>query len=415
MNSSAPVRPVVIGGFGAAGASLALALVRGGVEPGAITVFDANPDSDAAPDKPDARILALNAGSRRYLEALGAWERLADQAYPMRSIAISDTGLEETIRPRLLDMVPERMEPEEEGGPLAHLVALGRLNHVLRGLCREAGIEVLKGRYDGSAASTSAIEVRIGDETRQARLLVGADGARSAIRTMAGIPVHGWPYGQTAIVATIRHSLPHHGEGTQHFLPSGPFALLPLDEYRSSIVWSEKAEQAAGILAAGPAERKRAIEARAAGWRGEIVDVEAVSAHPLQLALARRFVAERIALVADAAHVVHPLAGQGLNLGFEDCAMLAELVVERLRAGLDPGAPDLLETYQARRRPTAVAMGYAMEGMNRLFSNDSGPLRVLRDAGVGFVNRMPGLKQRLMKAASGQTGLSPRLFRGEAL
>lgn len=403
-------RTIVIGGFGAAGASLALALARGGVEPGAITVFDASPDSDQAPDKPDARILALNAGSQRYLKALGAWEKLADQAYPMRSIAISDTGLEESIRPRLLDM-----QPEAEGGPLAHLVALGRLNHVLRGLCREAGIEVLKGRYGGSTACSSAIDVQIGTETRRARLLVGADGARSAIRTMAGIPVHGWPYGQTAIVATIRHSLPHHGEGAQHFLPSGPFALLPLDEYRSSIVWSERAEKAAEILSASPAERKRAIAARAAGWRGEILDVEAVSSHPLQLALARRFVGERIALVADAAHVVHPLAGQGLNLGFEDCAMLAELVVERLRAGLDPGAPDLLETYQARRRPAAAAMGYAMEGMNRLFSNDSGPLRMVRDLGVGLVNRMPGLKQRLMKAASGQTGLSPRLFRGEAL
>lgn len=410
MDNNGTDRAVVIGGFGAAGASLALALVRGGLAPESITVFDASPESDQAPDQPDARILALNSGSQCYLEALGAWERLADHAYPMRSIAISDTGLEEAFRPRLLDM-----ERDIEGAPLAHLVALGRLNHVLRSLCREAGIEILKGRYQGSTVSQTGLAVRVGEETRHARLLVGADGARSAIRTMAGIPVHGWPYGQTAIVATIRHSLPHHGEGAQHFLPSGPFALLPLDEYRSSIVWSEKAGKAAEILAAGPDERKRAIAVRAAGWRGEILAVEAMSAHPLQLALARRFVGERIALVADAAHVVHPLAGQGLNLGFEDCAMLAELIAERMRAGLDPGTPDLLETYQALRRPAAAAMGYAMEGMNRLFSNDSGPLRLMRDFGAGLVNRMPGLKQRLMKAASGQTDLSPRLFRGEAL
>lgn len=403
-------RLVVIGGFGAAGASLALALVRGGVDPATVTVFDTNPGSDPDTGKPDARILALNAGSRRYLEALGAWERLADHAFPMRSIAISDSGLEEAIRPRLLDL-----EPESEGAPLAHLVALGRLNAVLRDLCCEEGVEVIKGRYAGSTVTASAIDIRIGTESRRARLLVGADGARSAIRTVAGIPVHGWPYGQTAIVATIRHSLPHRGEGAQHFLPSGPFALLPLSEHHSSIVWSERADKAAEFLSADPAERKRAIAARAAGWRGEILDVEAVSSHPLQLALARRFVSERIALVADAAHVVHPLAGQGLNLGFEDCAMLAELVVDRLRAGLDPGAPDLLEAYQARRRPAAVAMGYAMEGMNRLFSNDSGPLRLARDLGVGIVNRMPGLKDRFMKAASGQTGSSPRLFRGEAI
>ena len=231
----------------------------------------------------------------------------------------------------------------------------------------------------------------------------------------AGIPTHGWVYGQTAIVATIRHSLPHHGEAVQHFLPSGPFALLPLDEGRSSIVWSEKAAVAADILAADVETQRRAIVARAAGWRGDIMAIEAISAHPLQLSLARLFIGERLALVADAAHVVHPLAGQGLNLGFEDAAMLAELIVERLRLGLDPGAPDLLELYQARRRPAAAGMAFATEGINRLFSNDFSPLRVLRDFGAGLVERFPGAKTRLMAAASGQTGLSPRLFRGEAI
>jgi 2-octaprenyl-6-methoxyphenol hydroxylase len=415
MSGKMRIQPIVIGGFGAAGASSALALVLGGVAPGDITIFDASPVAEmpapaADARMPDARILALNAGSRRFLSAVGAWEKLAETAYPMLSMAISDTALEEDIRPLLLDMAAE-----ESGEPLAHLVPLGRMTGILRDLCRSAGIEILQGCFAGSRAGASSIDVVIGNETRSARLLIGADGARSPIRVQAGIPTHGWAYGQTAIVATIRHSLPHHGEAVQHFLPSGPFALLPLDEGRSSIVWSETAAKAAEILALDEAGQRRAIAARAAGWRGDILGIEALSAHPLQLSLARRFIGERMALVADAAHVVHPLAGQGLNLGFEDCAMLAELVVERMRLGLDPGAPDLLEAYQARRRPAAAAMAYATEGINRLFSNDLSPLRVLRDVGAGLINRMPGVKRRLIAAASGQAGPSPRLFRGEAI
>ncbi len=433
-------RQIVIGGFGAAGAATALALVSGGVAPGEILIFDPgvpgnnqplatakspdggrslpkNASNPGIPDSriADSRILALNAGSRRFLEALGAWERLSHAAFPMRSMAISDTALEEAFRPRLLDI-----GAADEAEPLAHLVPLPLLTASLRDLCREAGVALVNGRLAAFKAEASAILVEIAGqggapETISARLLIGADGAQSPIRMKAGIPTHGWMYGQTAIVATIRHSLAHHGEAVQHFLPSGPFALLPLDEFRSSIVWSETSAAAEAILAADSEAQRSAIAARAAGWRGDILAVEAISSHPLQLRLARRFVGERLALVADAAHVVHPLAGQGLNLGFEDAAMLAELIVERLRLGLDPGAPDLLETYQARRRPAAVAMAYATEGINRLFSNDASPLRILRDIGAGIIDRLPGAKQSLIRAASGQTGLSPRLFRGEAI
>lgn len=403
-------RQIIIGGFGAAGTSLALGLIAGGVSAGDIAIFDASPEAGGAPKGPDARILALNAGSRRFLTALGAWDRLFDCTWPMMSMALSDTALEEDYRPKLLDMTAEA-----EGEPLSHLVPLGRLNATLRDLCREAGIEVIAARFAGFRAEGETITVDLADRTLEGRLLVAADGANSPIRLKAGIPTHGWAYGQTAIVATIRHSLAHHGEAVQHFLPSGPFALLPLDEYRSSIVWSEKAAMAAEILAADPAMQLRAIAARAAGWRGDILGVEAISAHPLQLKLSRRFIGERLALVADAAHVVHPLAGQGLNLGFEDSAMLAELIVERLRLGLDPGAPDMLETYQARRRPAAAAMAFTTEGINRLFSNDVAPLRMLRDLGAGIIDRLPGAKRRLIAAAAGASSLSPRLFRGEAI
>jgi 2-octaprenyl-6-methoxyphenol hydroxylase len=231
----------------------------------------------------------------------------------------------------------------------------------------------------------------------------------------AGLSTHGWMYGQSGICATIRHSLPHHGEAVQHFLPSGPFALLPLDEHRSSIVWSEKTALADEMMAADPETFRREVERRAAGARGEIIEIECRSAHPLQLKLARRFFSQRLVLVADSAHVVHPLAGQGLNLGFEDVAMLAEVVVEQLRLGLDPGAPDALDRYQARRRPAAVAMAALTEGINRIFSNDIGPVRVIRDIGIGLVNRIPALKAGLTAAAAGRTPLSPRLFRKEPL
>lgn len=409
-------KEIVIGGFGAAGASTALALVSGGVAPGDVMIFDSGPDSGGVPKGPDARILALNSGSRRFLAAIGAWEALAPDAHPMRSMAISDTHLEEDIRPRLLGMGSGQDRGDEpEGEPLAHLVPLGRINAVLRDLCRAAGIEIRQVRLSSLSPEGDALRIDLGGEIVTTRLLVGADGAKSAIRMKAGIPVHGWAYGQTAISATIRHSLAHRGEAVQHFLPAGPFALLPLDEFRSSIVWSEQSVRAGELLGADAATLRREIAARAAGWRGEIIEVETKSSHPLQLQLARRFVGERLALVADAAHVVHPLAGQGLNLGFEDAALLAELVVDRLRLGLDPGAPDLLETYQARRRPAAAAMAAVTDGINRLFSNDSAPLRLLRDFGAGIVDRLPGAKSRLIAAASGHTGLAPRLFRGEAL
>jgi 2-octaprenyl-6-methoxyphenol hydroxylase len=403
-------RRVVIGGFGAAGCATALALHSGGMAPDDLLVFDANPASGGPPAGPDARILALNPGTCRFLDAIGVWAMLKEQAWPMHSMALSDTALEEDFRPKLLDI-----GASDTPGPLAQMVPLGRLNAALRESVRAAGIAVIAAPLKGVVAGEGEIRVDLGERIVEAALLVGADGAHSPVRKAAGIATHGWAYGQTAIVATIRHSLAHHGEAVQHFLPSGPFALLPLDEYRSSIVWSEKTTHARHLLADEPNALRRAIVERAAGWRGEIEAVEAVSAHPLHLMLARRFIGERVALVADSAHVVHPLAGQGLNLGLEDAAMLAELIIDRMRLGLDPGVPDLLEAYQAHRRPAAAAMAFATDGINRLFSNDFGPLRILRDIGLGLVDRLPAAKRRFVEAASGQGGLAPRLFRGEAI
>jgi 2-octaprenyl-6-methoxyphenol hydroxylase len=398
---------ILIAGAGPAGAATALAMLRAGLPPAEFGVLDAM--AEAPVHGPDSRILALNAGSRRFLEALGVWERLAAEAHPLRSIALSNTALEADIRPISLGF------EAQEGEPLAHLVPLGRLQAVLRAALAEAGVIVRPGIIRAFRDEGESLMVETQHGRQPVSLLIGADGARSAVRRIAGIPVHGWAYGQLAITGIVEHSGRHDGEAIQHFLPGGPFALLPLDESRSSMVWSERAEVARRMLALPPEDLRAEIESRAAGWRGQITGIGRLSSHPLSLGLARRFVGRRLALVADAAHVVHPLAGQGLNLGLADAATLAEQVIEQLRLGLDPGDPALLEAYQARRRPAAAAMAAATEGLNRLFSNDAGPLRLLREAGLGLVNRSDRLKAMFRQAAAGRGAHEPRLFRGEPI
>lgn len=401
---------IVIAGFGPAGAATALALHRAGVPASDIAIIDAQPGQEAASKGPDSRILALNTGSLRLLETLGIWPLLAPHAHPMRSIAISDTGLHEIVRPSSLGF-----EAAEDDRPLAHLVPLGLLQSALRDAVKAAGIPLIAEHLLGLSHDGDAIILRGHRGQYRPSLLLAADGARSAIRRMAGIPFHGWAYGQVAITAIVEHSAEHRGEAIQHFLPSGPFALLPLDEHRSSMVWSEKSDVARGMLALPVPALIEEIAKRAAGWRGEITGIGPVSSHPLSLGIARRFFGHRVALVADAAHVVHPLAGQGLNLGFADAATIAELVVGHLRLGLDPGDPALLETYQVRRRPPALAMAGLTEGLNRLFSNDFGPLRLIRDIGLGLVNRSDRLRGMLREQAAGRDTGEPKLFRGEAI
>jgi len=400
---------ILIAGAGPAGAATALAMLRAGLPASDIAVLDAMDGVAETMRDPDSRILALNAGSCRFLQSLGVWPALAAGAHPMRSIALSDTALAAEIRPLSLGF------EADEGEPLAHLVPLGLLQKALRAALAGASVTVRPEIIRSLREEGDSLLVETNRGRRKASLLIGADGARSAVRRIAGIPVHGWAYGQVAITGIVEHSGQHHGEAIQHFLPGGPFALLPLEEGRSSMVWSERSDVARRMLALPPDELRAEIDRRAAGWRGTITGIGRISSHPLSLGLARRFVGPRLALVADAAHVVHPLAGQGLNLGFGDAATLAELVIEHLRLGLDPGDPALLEAYQARRRPAAAAMAAATEGLNRLFSNDAGPLRVLRDAGLNFVNRSERLKAMFRQAAAGRGAHEPRLFRGEPI
>jgi 2-octaprenyl-6-methoxyphenol hydroxylase len=265
-------------------------------------------------------------------------------------------------------------------------------------------------------APSHHIDVQLSDGTTiAARLLVAADGARSPIREHAGIATHGWEYGQSGIVTTVAHERDHNGRAEEHFLPAGPFAILPLKGRRSSLVWTEATREAERIIALPDREFHAELEKRFGLHLGEIKAEGSRRAFPLGLAVARSFIAERLALIGDAAHVIHPIAGQGLNMGLKDVAALAETIVDAARLGLDPGGVDVLERYQRWRRFDTMQMGIATDGLNRLFSNRSDVLRILRDIGLGLVDRAPPLKELFIREAAGLVGEVPRLLKGEML
>lgn len=253
-------------------------------------------------------------------------------------------------------------------------------------------------------------------ETLTADLLVACDGARSRLREAARIGWVGWSYPQVGIVATIAHARPHEGRAFEHFLPSGPFAILPLRDggalgHRSSIVWTERKADAEALLSGDADEVLGEITRRFTLDLGEIALEHGPHSYPLSLGLARAFQAERLALLGDAAHVIHPIAGQGLNLGLADAAALAEGVSDAMRLGLDPGSPDVLKAYERARRFDTLAMAAATDGLNRLFSNDALPLRLARDFGLGLVDKLPGLKGFFIREAAQQRQSVPRLMR----
>jgi 2-octaprenyl-6-methoxyphenol hydroxylase len=248
-----------------------------------------------------------------------------------------------------------------------------------------------------------------------ARLLVGADGARSKIREQAGIVTHGWNYDQSAIVTTVAHEREHNGRAEEHFLPAGPFAILPLTGNRVSIVWTESNREAERMIALPDAEFHTELEKRFGLHLGDLKVAGPRKAFPLGLFTAREFIAERLALVGDAAHVIHPIAGQGLNMGLRDVAALAEAIADAARLGLDIGAVDVLERYQRWRRFDTMTMGVATDGLNKLFSNNSDVLRLARDVGLGVVERIPALKNVFIREAAGFTGDVPKLMRGEGV
>ena len=400
---------VAIGGAGFAGLALAIALRQGLGDPFTVTVAD--PALAHARSK-DPRASAIAAAARRLFEAIGVWGAVTDHAQPILDMVVTDSKLDNAVRPTFLTFGGE----VEEGEPFAHMIENRYLVDALAEKAKSLGVELRATPVAGFAANANSTDVQFADgETITARLLVGADGARSLIREQAGIATHGWNYDQSAIVTTVAHEREHNGRAEEHFLPAGPFAILPLTGRRCSIVWTETSGEAERIVALADDEFYAELEKRFGLQLGDIEIVGPRRAFPLGLFTARTFIGERLALVGDAAHIIHPIAGQGLNMGLRDVAALAETIADAARLGLDPGGPEVLERYQRWRRFDTMTMGVATDGLNRLFSNHSDALRLVRDIGLGLVERMPMLKRMFIREAAGVTGDVPKLLKGEAL
>lgn len=418
MTASEPVPPgktkaiprgIVIAGGAFAGLGLALALRQGLGSELPITVAD--PALAVRPSR-DPRASAIVAACRRLFEILGVWGEVADGAQPIVDMVVTDSRLEDAMRPVFLTFGGD-VEP---GEPFAHMVENRRLIDVLVARAEAAGVALKATTVTDFAARPEAITVSLGDgSTMEASLLVAADGARSRLRERAGIATHGWDYDQSGIVVTVAHERDHEGRAEEHFLPPGPFAILPLKGRRSSLVWTESRVDAARLVALPAEDFHRELEQRFGLKLGEITVLDEPRAFPLGYFVAREFVGPRLALVGDAAHQIHPIAGQGLNLGLKDVAALAECIVDAARLGIDPGQADVLDRYQRWRRFDTVAMGIATNSLNALFSNRSTLLRGVRDLGLGLVDRLPPLKSAFVRQAAGLAGEVPRLLRGEAL
>lgn len=402
---------VIVAGGGLNGPALALALAGAGLK---VAVIDAAAPRARAAANFDGRAYALALASQRLLAALGLWPALAENAQPILKITASDGRPGEGPMPFALGF--DAAELEE--GPMGYMV---EDRHLYAGLlaAMEASPRITLSpgtSVIGQETSAQGVTVTLSDGRRMSgRMLAGCDGRGSATAQRAGIGRTGWPYGQTALVAAIAHARPHHGTAHQLFLGTGPLAILPLTGNRSSIVWSVTAPEATAIKALPDNEFLAVLAPRFGDFLGEIALAGPRFSYPLGLSLADRYVAPRLALVGDAAHGVHPIAGQGLNLGLRDVAALAEVLVAARRRGEDIGATDVLERYQSWRRFDATALALGMDAVNRVFSNDNPILRLGRSLGLGLVGKSPALRRGFMRQAAGLSGDLPKLLAGESL
>ncbi|ANM06305.1 2-octaprenyl-6-methoxyphenyl hydroxylase protein [Rhizobium phaseoli] len=372
---------------------------------------------EAAPEhvwKSDARASAVIAAAVKMLEIFGIWSEIEPEAQPITKMIVTDSRTSDPVRPVFLTFDGE----VAEGRPFAHMIPNVVMVAALRGACERLGIDIRHGlgatelKTEGSHATVTLSD----GSTLESRLVVACDGVRSKLRDLAGIRTVTWDYGQSGIVATVEHERSHDGCAEEHFLPAGPFAILPLKNNRSSLVWTERTHDAERLVAADELVFEEELERRFGHKLGALKVIGDKRAFPLGLTLARAFVAPRFALAGDAAHGIHPISGQGLNLGFKDVAALAETIVEADRLGLDIGSINILERYQTWRRFDTFRMGVTTDVLNRLFSNDAMPIRVARDVGLGIVDRLPRLKSFFIGQAAGTTAKdNPRLLAGEAI
>jgi 2-octaprenyl-6-methoxyphenol hydroxylase len=376
---------IIVIGAALNGLAAALALAGNHVKrPLDMVVVDVKDPRAFSSNAFDGRASAITAAARRMFESLGIWQEVSQHAQAMGEIIVTDSAIPGGARPVLLQFGAEDMK----GGPSSHMIE----NRFLYGAML--------------AEAEKSPQLR-------ASLIVAADGRNSPAREAAGIKLIGWPYDQMGLVATVEHELAHNGRAEEHFTPSGPFAILPLPGNRSSLVWSERTEAAQRMLALPMQEFEQELKLRFGDHLGEVKLISGRHGYPLAMYLAETFTAPRLALVGDAAHVLHPLAGLGFNLGLRDVAALADCIHDAASLGLDIGSEAVLDRYTQWRRFDTVATGAMMDGMNRLFANTNPVLTLLRRAGLLAVNRMGGLKSMFVSEAAGASGNLPRLLRGE--
>ncbi|MCA0921826.1 FAD-dependent monooxygenase [Pseudooceanicola nanhaiensis] len=398
---------ILITGGGLNGPALALALVRAGFR---VTLVDALPAQAQGADDFDGRSYALALASVRLLTAIGVWDRVGDKAQPMLDIKVTDGRAGEGPAPFWMHF--DHREIEE--GPMGQMLEDRYLRRAFAEAMEAApGLTVLHGEtVIAQEPGVDGVTVTLASgQSLSAKLLVGCDGRASGTAARAGIKRTGWDYGQTALVCAIAHELPHEGVAHQFFMPPGPLAILPLPGNRSSIVWSERHGAAKAINALTDEDYLAVLRPRFGDFLGQISLAGKRFSYPLGLSLAQSFIAPRVALIGDAAHGMHPIAGQGLNAGLRDIGALAQVLEEAQQRGEDIGAETVLMRYQEWRRFDTATLAMATDLSNRLFSNDNPLLRLARDVGMGAINALPPLRRSFIREAAGLTGELPALMR----
>ena len=403
---------IIINGGGFAGLTMACGLAKSAPGVFRIAVIERAPVVQLRDEAFDGRTIALMAAAKNMLEALGLWDRMAAGAEPVKTIDITDTPLDMPVRSSVLHF--DTLLSADE--PAAFIIEAT----VLRGALLDAAAElpdisiispdtVAAAGFSGAVAHVTLASGR----KLTASLVIAADGRFSALSKIAGFKTLVIDSGQAGLVATVAHEKPHHGRAVQHFLPAGPFAILPMTGNRSSLVWTESLADARAITELGPDAILAEIEKRMGGMFGRLSILGKLHCYPLTLTLARSFVKPRIVLIGDAAHGLHWIAGQGLNHGLKDVAALVEVLVDASRLGLDIGDAEVLSRYERWRRFDSTTSAAAMVAFNKLFSNDVAPLRMLRQFGLGMVDRVSPLKRFFVQEAAGVTGEVPKLMKGE--
>ena len=401
---------VLISGGGMVGLPLGLALAQGGLN---TVIADAAAPAQVLDPKFDGRVSALAYASVRMLAALGVWDRLAPHTQPIREILVTDGKAGRPASPFSLHFDADEVEADS----LGHIAENRHIRSSLQDCgARQSNLALVAPQTVKSLTVEAGRAVaRLADgEEISAALVIAADGRDSPLRSQMGVPVIGWSYPQTGIVATVEHEKPHNGVAYEHFLPSGPFAILPMTGNRSSLVWTEAKAKAPALLALDEAGFNDELARRFGSHLGKTKSAGPRWSYPLSFHLARDFVRPRFALAGDCAHGIHPIAGQGLNLGLKDAAALAEVLLDAARLGRDIGALDTLKRYERWRRFDSFALAASTDALNRLFSNDIAPLRHLRDLGLGIVDSIGPARRFFMRHAGGDIGKLPRLMKGEA-